>query len=371
MGTKLKALAVVIGLMLLPLGQWPLSAILFLYATSGLFLRGLRRGRPKSVSGAATPQDQGAQAATAIGFKRGLAHPVRRISAVVFLGVSVVAFSQGGTFSPLLFGGVGVILLLWGMPLFRLGNFGSLQPVGESILLKRSLDPFHWFAVAEMKLATRHVGKALGGIDETLLVTIAEDGPSIFVVARTTSATLGGAEESLLARFRELARVSAPLGAYLLPVDSGAVAKLLPGSGEPTQLDSSGWPSSLSTTDYDQLVIEARRGGFVHAVGAYRKTDASKAEASSILPRASQELSRPSLVWEVFQELGKKVQWPKPDGYTTFLAGMFATEGEAIGGRVSEAGSSGSPQEVLVQSLGTPAVQVSRAQLRAIARIYS
>ena len=69
--------------------------------------------------------------------------------------------------------------------------------------------------------------------------------------------------------------------------------------------------------------------------------------------------------------MGRKIQWQKPDAYTTFLASMFATEGETIGERVSEAGSAGDPHEVLVQSLGTPAVQMSRAQLRAINRVYS
>ena len=82
-------------------------------------------------------------------------------------------------------------------------------------------------------------------------------------------------------------------------------------------------------------------------------------------------MSRPALLWEVFQELGKKVEWQKPDGYTTFLASMFATKGETFGERVSEAGSAGDQQQVLVQSLGTPAVQMSRAQLRGIARIYA
>jgi hypothetical protein len=76
-------------------------------------------------------------------------------------------------------------------------------------------------------------------------------------------------------------------------------------------------------------------------------------------------------LWEVFQELGKKIQWPKPDEYTTFLASIFATKGETIGERIVEAGSTGDSKEVLVQSLGTPAVQLSRAQLRAIARIYA
>jgi hypothetical protein len=373
MGWKLKGLAVLVGLMLISLGAWPLSAILFLYAFSGLLLRSLRGRRRTSapaVVGAPAPQ-QGTQAAPPVSFKGRMGHPVRRVVGLVFLGLSAAAFAEGGTFSPFVFGGIGAILLLWGTPLIRFGSLGSLRPVDESTLLRRSLDPFHWFALAEVKLATRQVGKALGGIDETLLVTLTGDGPSIFVVLEATSLTLGGAEESLLSRFRELAKISAPLGAYLMPVDPRkAVGGVLHLPLEPVKLDPKGWPSSLSTTDYDFLSVEVSRG-FVHSVGAYRRSPEGSDDLKSNLPAAKQTLSRPSLLWEVFQEIGKKVQWKKPDGYTTFLASMFATEGETIGERVSEAGSAGDPDEVLIQSLGTPAVQMSRAQLRAIAKVYS
>jgi hypothetical protein len=376
MGWKLKALAVLVGLMLIPLGGWPVSAILFLYAVSGLFLRGLRRGRGRTTTAgvsAPTSLQQGVQAAPTVGFKRSFGHPVRSLLGLAFLGLSAVAFSRGGTLSPFVFGGVGAVLLLWGTSLFRLGSLGSLRPVEESILLRGNLDPIHWFAMVEVKLATRQVGKALGGIDETVLVALGDGVPSIFVVLKTASLTLRGAEESLLARFGELTRISAPLGAYLLPLDSrSAVGGPLSCSVEHVEFDSKGWPSPVSTTDYDLLTVEARRGGFVHAVGAYRKEKVVRnANARVILPPATQQLSRPSLLWEVFQELGKKVQLPKPDGYTTFLASVFATGGETIGERVSEVGSTGSQNEVLVQSLGAPAVQISRAQLRAIARIYA
>ncbi len=253
----------------------------------------------------------------------------------------------------------------------KFGSLGSFRAVRESILMRRTLDPVHWFAMAEVKLATRQVGKALGGIDETLLVNLADDGPSIFVVLETASLTMRGAEESLLARFGELARVSAPLGAYLLPVDSEkAAGGLLRRRADPVELDSKGWPSPLSTTDYDLLTIEAKRGGFVNSVGAYKGSERS-GDSRASLPPARQALTRPALLWEVFQELGKKVEWQKPDGYTTFLASMFATQGETFGERVSEAGSAGDQRQVLVQSLGTPAVQMSRAQLRGIARIYA
>lgn len=365
MGWRLKALAVLFGLMLVPFA-WPLSAILFLYAASGLIARGLRS---RAQVTAATPSLEGARTVPAVSFKGRVGHPVRRVTGVVFLGLSAVALTHGGTFSPLFFGGIGAVLLLWGTPLFGLGGLGSLRAVEESVLLRGVVDPFHWLGVAEVKLATRQVGRALGGIDETVIVSLADEGPSVFIVLRSTSIGFRRAEESISARLQELARISAPLGAYLLPLDSSEALDLFRLPRKPVKLDSRSWPSALSTTDYDLLTVEARRGGFVHSVGAYKRSGQAE-RANAAVPPARQALSRPSLLWEVFQDLGRKVEWPKPDGYTTFLASFSATEGEVIGTRVSEAGSSANPQEVLVQSLGTPAVKMSRAQLRAVARAY-
>jgi hypothetical protein len=131
------------------------------------------------------------------------------------------------------------------------------------------------------------------------------------------------------------------------------------------RLDSKGWPYSLSTTDYDILSIETRKG-MVHAVGAYKTSEGKDV----VMPAARQVFARPPLLWEVLQEAGKKIRWPNPDERTTFLASMSATRGETIGERVVETGVSGDSQVVMVQSLGTPSVSLSRAQLRAIARIY-
>ncbi|HEV2389981.1 MAG TPA: hypothetical protein VGS04_04570, partial [Nitrososphaerales archaeon] len=203
MGWKLKGLAVIVGLMLISLGAWPVSALLFLYAASGFLFRGRRGTRAKGANGGVAPAypQQGPQAASPVKFKGRMGHPVLRIIGLAFLALSAVAFTRGGTFSPLVFGVVGLVLLLWGKPLIRFGSLGSFRAVKESILLRRSLDPVHWFAMAEVKLATRQVGKALGGIDETLLVTAGESGPTIFVVLKTASLTMRSAEESLLARF--------------------------------------------------------------------------------------------------------------------------------------------------------------------------
>jgi hypothetical protein len=296
MGLLLKGLAVIVGLMLLPLGVWPISALLFLYAFGGVIVRLLRFGRrspPAAVAAPTTPR-QGAMVATPVSFRGRAGHPMRRGLGLVFLLLAAVAVAERGTLSPFVFGGIGLVLLLWGTPASRLGGRGSLRPVPDSILLRPALDPFHWFALAEVKLATKQAGRALGGIDETLLVALGDAGPSLFVVLKAASLTLGGAEESLVARFGELVRISAPLGAYLLPVDSAEAENLLRMSVEPVRLDAKGWPSSLSTMDYDLLTVEATRGGFVHSVGAYKRDQSRETKAA--LPPATQALSRPSLL---------------------------------------------------------------------------
>lgn len=362
MGLVLKGLAVLVGLMLLPLGGWLVSALLFLYAFSGVIFRVLR-GRPQGTAQAPTAHPQ----APRIGFSGNSSHPFRITLGAVFLCLSVVAFAAGGTYSPLVFGAVGVVLLLPRVP--RMRRFGFLRPVEESVILRGRFNPFRWAALAEVKLATSQAGRALGGIDETLLIDLSAEGPSVLVVIGATALTRVGAEKSILQRMGELARVSAPLGAYILPLDSEDAARCDAMRGvEPVELEARGWPSALSNSDYDMLVVDSERGGFVHAVGAY-KTSSREGRGPS-LPPARQALSRPSLLWEVFQELGKRAEWRKPDGFTTFLASIFATGGEAIGERISEAGESQGSQ-VLVQSLGTPPVRMSRAQLRAIFRVYS
>jgi len=49
---------------------------------------------------------------------------------------------------------------------------------------------------------------------------------------------------------------------------------------------------------------------------------------------------------------------------------MAATQGEALGQRITEAVQGGREQVLLVASVGNPPVELSRAQLRAIAEIY-
>ena len=364
MGWLLKAGAVVVALMLFPVGGWVVSVLLLLYAFSGLISRALRV-RPRRVAPPnAGPAGHVPAPERFVGYS---GHRNLRLLGLVFLVLSTIALADRGTYAPLVFGAIGVSLVLWGMPV-RIGSVGALRPVGGSILLRGTI-PFRWFAVAEVKLSTKSAGRALGGVDERLLIDKVGEGWRVHVVVGTTSLTRRAAEQSIFARLGELAAVSAPLGGYVLPLDAVEGAAILARPREVAKLEARGWPSALSTVDWDLLVVDSERGGFVKSVGAYK--DGRGGLERPTIPPCRQTLSRPSLLWEVFQELGKKVEWEKPDGLTAFLASMFATEGEAIGERIADAGDSGSSQQVLIHSVGTAPVRLSRAQLRAIVSVYA
>jgi len=57
-------------------------------------------------------------------------------------------------------------------------------------------------------------------------------------------------------------------------------------------------------------------------------------------------------------------------GADNIAASMVATQGEALGQRITETVQGGQQQVLLVASVGNPPVELSRAQLRAVSRIY-
>ncbi len=73
---------------------------------------------------------------------------------------------------------------------------------------------------------------------------------------------------------------------------------------------------------------------------------------------------------EVFKAVGNRLNWPHPDQYTAFLSSLVATSGEPVGTRILDAGAGSQAQMVVVKSQSSPPVELSRAQLRAVVRIY-
>ena len=83
--------------------------------------------------------------------------------------------------------------MLWGrIPAAVLGS--KMKTVEESILLRSSPLPFSWAAVAEVKLLTHDVGRAMAGMTGTVLVS-SSGTPSLYVVVerRATGERSGSA----------------------------------------------------------------------------------------------------------------------------------------------------------------------------------
>ena len=349
MGWLLKVGALLLAIMLIGAGAWEISLLIFAWLFVPPLLR-LRRPRQAS-------QDKGAP--------RGK-FPVRSVVGGLLFLLAFVALLSHGTFSPLVFGSLGVLVVLWGrIPVAVLGS--KLKPVEDSILLRSSPLPASWAAVAEVKLLTHDVGRAMAGVAGTILVS-ASGTPSIYVVVERRATGERSAEESVLGALREAALSLSPLGAYLLPLDSNQAMGLLQPPLEASRVGDGDWSTSLASGTYDLISIRQGRG-FASSLGLYRRVENGR-EGRGGLPSSSHEFAHPPFLMEVYKAVGNRLSWPQPDQCTAFLSSLLATSGEPIGTRIVDAGAASQSQMVVVKSQGSPPVELSRAQLRAVVRMY-
>lgn len=281
-----------------------------------------------------------------------------------FIFLAIVAVAGGGSFSPILFGGIGVVLVFYGrgssgkMP-------GGLVPVRDSIMLRSRFVPWHWLALVEVKAATKDVAKVLPNVNERLLVRL--DGKaSAYAVLQVSGLREADAEEKVVSRMQELSKILAPTGAYLMPVDATAAASLIRRRRRPVKLDVGNLEQSLASTPYDMISISTH-GHVAVALGAYQSVDEGQEQ---LVFHTKQALKKPVLVWEIASALGRRAAWPGPDDQTIFLSSLAATRGESIGDRIVENGSS-SGTSLLIRSVRSNEIELSRAQLRALVRAYS
>lgn len=283
---------------------------------------------------------------------------------VFLLILALAATRNGGQFSPIVLGSIGLVLLSLG-PLSRTSLFAEIRPVEDSILLRGSVTRFSWVALAEIKLLARDIGKALFAVSERILV-VASEKPSVYIAVGATAFGQKAAERKIIERLKEINRTIAPLGTYLLPLESQRAAATLTISVEPVELSAENLSSFLSSMPYDLISMETGIG-LVKSIGAYRRAGVKNGKASLIPSRNTP--SRPPFTADVFKSIGSRVDWPKPDEYTAFLSSMFATQYVSQGERIIESSGSTS-QTLLVKSLGGPQVELTRAQLEAIVTIY-
>lgn len=349
MGWLLKTGAFLLAIMLFGVGAWELTLLIFAWLFIPPVLR-LWRAKP-------APHDNGEP--------RGK-FPVRYLFGGFLFLLAFLGYLSHGTFSPIVFGSLGLLVILWGrIPMSVLGS--AFKPVEESILLGSSPVPFSWAAVAEVKPLTRDVGRAMAGVTGTVLISASET-PSIYVVVEKRASSERSAEEAVLAALKETALSLSPLGAYLLPLDSKQATALLQPALEAAKIMKGDWSNALVSGTYDVLSIR-QENGFAGSLGLFRKANPGR-EGRGRIPSSSQGFAHPPFLMEVFKAAGNRLTWPQPDQYTAFLSSLVATSGEPIGTRILDAGAGSQSQMVLVKSHGSPPVELSRAQLRAVVRMY-
>lgn len=285
--------------------------------------------------------------------------PLRLVLGVLLAGLSAVALVEGGRASPFAFAFGGVLLLVPGPRILRFG--ARPKPIEDSILLRGWLDPFHWHALAELKISTRDPVRALSGIEGRVLF-ITSPAPRTFVVFGGFSLVRAAGERRAIARMTTMARGLVPLGVYMLPLDSADASEVSALSRSVRGRDTPG-PLAPDGEGGSALLVEARGGGVVR----YESFDGRGRGGSALCPPRSSPKRKALLSDMVRAEFGEGV--PRGDDMTSFLAGVAATAGEPMGERLTEVtGSEGG--SVLVSSPGGAVVPLTRAQLLAVMAVY-
>jgi hypothetical protein len=115
-------------------------------------------------------------------------------------------------------------------------------------------------------------------------------------------------------------------------------------------------------------IVEAEHG-FVKRLEMYTRSDEDAKGTPVFSPLKTVDTGRLTLR-ELLHGVREKLGAPQPDRYSAFLSSISATQGEALGQRITETVPGGQEQVLLVASVGNPPVELSRAQLQAIAKIY-
>ena len=348
MGVLLKGALLLVALFSFALGAWIVGVLIFAYLFLAPVLGRTRKPRAQGKDGKADPPPA-----------RHL--PLARIAGVLLLVLSAVAIAEGGTFSPVVFGAPGLTLLA--LPGAASSLESRARPIDGSILLRGSIFPLRWSAIAELKISTRDPVGAISGLNERILY-LTLPSPRLFVVFSTRSLRKAGAEDSIVGRMRVVARALNPLGVYLLPMDGKDASALLSLLGRMKQPQGNVVQFASSAT-FGALQLEAD-GGVVKAFEFHP----AEGRGAPALPPLRGRPSSTVFLNEILQAALRRWGAPRPDQYAAFLGSMAATEGETLGQRLTELASGGDGQALQVASLGTPKVELTRAQLQGVTRIY-
>ena len=359
MGWVIKGLVLVVGLFSLTLGFWPLWVPCFGYLGYSLW----RSTRRRTVIVRDGKKHSEAPTAVRSFFKK------RYILAGPFFILGLVAVAEGGTFSPFVFFSIGALIVASGV-LGRGPSFSEVQVVPDSILLRSRWLPFSWLSLVEVKFGSQDMTKALSSVGSEVMMTVSSEKVSVYLPIRVKAASVASAESEVSKRLAPVARMLSAKGAYTLPLESKEAAARMDWSLRPVgiALDSgAGGVSSLNSTPFDVLVL-APSGHLLESAAAYVATPNEKPGHFRV-PRKGKKLESRPLVWEALENLGEKHSPQNADAMTGFLSGISATRGEGLGERLENGGET-DEGKVVLGSLGSSQVELTRPQLRAIVRAY-
>lgn len=342
MGWFLRILAALVGIFAFGLGAWPVSLIVLIY-----LVYSLRRPRAAPLRQEVLPRPHRARGRLVLGG--------------VLLLLSVIALGAGGTLSPLVFLVAGMAVVFW--PILRIGGLTSLVvPVKDSVLLRSKAFPFRWYTVAEVKLESRDQTRGITAMDGRLLV-FAGRAPSAFLIVAVCALRYGQAEERVIRDLQSCSRMLSQRGAHLLPLDSADAVRRLSLTLDRLNMGTVDL-EGVASLPFDVFALRAREG----VVVSHRAFRVSAQGGPASIPASDLSVPRPPLLAEVVEKIGEKNGWPGPDEYSTFLAAMDASRAEPLADKIRTKGEEGG--KVTVETPGGAEVRLTRAQLRAVARIY-
>jgi hypothetical protein len=344
MGWGLTVLAVLIGLIALGLGVWPITLLAAVYLVLSFRKQRVRRATIFKQQVLSTPK-----------------RPAGRYAAgAALLLLSCVALMEGGTLSPAVFflGGVAVIF----QPHLRRSLLANqLVPLRESILLRSRFFPFLWYALAEVKLESQDQVRGIAAMEGQLLV-FAGKNPSTLQVVSAYALGYREAEAKVVRRLQRESRMLSQRGAHILPLDSAEAVGKLSLELKRLKVGSDDF-HAVSSLPFEVIALRVKDG----LVVSHRAFNIVGEGAASIpSPDLSQE--RQPLLAEFVQVIKEKHGWPGPDEFSPFLAALDASRAEPFADRIRPKGED--TGRVAVETPGGSEVKLSRAQLRAVARIY-
>lgn len=342
MGWGLRILVALVGLAALGLGVWPISLLAVV-----CILFSFRRARREGGAVSGRQKSGGPRGWLVLGG--------------VLLLLSAVALWSGGTFSPIIFalGGTAVILRPY---LQAVVPAGSVVPVKESVLLRSKFVPFKWHSLAEVKLESQDQTRGIAALDGRILIFAAKSSAA-FQLVTVHALWYRQAEEKVVRTLRRETRALSQRGAHLLPLDSRDASRKLSLTLDRLNLGV-GDLGAVSSIPFDVFTLQTKEG----LVVKHRVFRISEPEGDARIPQADLPVARPPLFAEVVERIGERYGWPGPDEFSPFLASMDASRAEPMVDRFRARGDE--TDMVSVETPGGAEVKLTRAQLRAVARIY-